>query len=140
MIRLATPNDAEQLYILNEHFNGPHETVLEKITESLNTNDQELVVVAEEDNILVGFVCVQIKKSFCYSCVSAEITEVFVEEMYRRKKIASNMIAFAEKYCRENYELHKFELLTGRENYGAQVLYNALGYSAKDEILMAKYI
>ena len=47
MIRLAITEDAEQLFLLNEQFNGKDETV------------------AEEGDILVGFVCIQIKKSFC---------------------------------------------------------------------------
>ena len=33
------------------------------------------------------------------------------------------MIRFAEDYCRENYPLHKSELLTGEENHVAQLVY-----------------
>jgi hypothetical protein len=61
MIRLATADDAEQLFLLNEQFNGKNETILDNIKESLSNNKQELVVVAEESGILIGFVCVQIK-------------------------------------------------------------------------------
>jgi ribosomal protein S18 acetylase RimI-like enzyme len=109
MIRLATADDAEQLFILNEQFNGKEETILESIKESLSNNKQEFVVVAEESGILVGFVCIQIKKSFCYSDVMAEITEVYVDEKHRRRKNASKMIALAETYCKQNYALHKFD-------------------------------
>ncbi|MDE6505647.1 MAG: GNAT family N-acetyltransferase [Eubacterium sp.] len=138
MVRVADINDAEQLFILNEQFNGRDETTLNEIKESLLNNQQELIIVAEYNNTLVGFVCVQIKKSFCYSDVYAEITEVFVMDNYRRQKIASKMISFAEKWCIKNYKLHSFELLTGKENIQAQLLYSSLGYSINNEILFSK--
>lgn len=140
MIRLANIHDSEQLFTLNEQFNGKGETSLNEIKQSLLNNQQEIVVVAEDKDILVGFVCVQIKKSFCYSDVYAEITEVFVSENYRRKKIASKMIAFAENYCTRHYKLHNFEIITGKNNFGAQLLYKSLGYSIKNEIFLSKKI
>ena len=138
MIRLATVEDAEQLFLLNEQFNGKDENILDNVKESLLHNKQEVVVVAEDKDILVGFLCVQIKKSFCYSDIVAEITELFVNEKYRRRKIASNMIEFVEKYCIQNYAIHKFELLTGKDNYEAQALYQNKGYYEKDEMLFVK--
>lgn len=140
MIRLASFNDAEQLLVLNEQFNGKGETTLEKIKNFLSNNSQEIIIVAQEENLLVGFVCVQIKRSFCYSDVYAEITEVFVEEKFRRKGLASKMITFAENYCRENYKLNSFELLTGKENTPAQKLYRSIGYIKKSELLFGKNI
>ncbi len=138
MIRLAKVKDAEQLLTLNEQFNGKGETNIDNIKESLSNNKQELIVVAEEDGVLVGFVCIQVKKSFCYSDVVAEITEVFVDKKYRRRKNASSMIAFAESYCKQHYSLHKFELLTGKENYEAQAMYQSQGYKRENEVLMVK--
>ena len=52
MIRKATVNDAEQLSVLNEEFNGKGET----------------------------------KKSFCYDEYMPEITEVYVNPTYRKKR------------------------------------------------------
>ena len=48
------------------------------------------------------------------------------------------MIAFAETYCKENYPLHKFELLTGKKNVNAQALYASLGYCDEGEIHLTK--
>jgi len=120
MIRIATVNDAEQLNILNNEFNGEGETGIANIRNSLMHNKQEVVIVAEEDDILVGFVCVQLKKSFCYDDYMPEITEVYVKPTYRKRGVASEIIAFAENYCSKNYPLHKYELLTGKENLVAQ--------------------
>ena len=140
MIRIATVNDAEQLSLLNDEFNGEGETSIDNIRNSLINNQQEVVVVADENNVLVGFVCVQLKKSFCYDDYMPEITEVYVKPTYRKKKIASEMITFAESYCSKNYSLHKYELLTGKENLVAQSLYNKLGYVDDNELHLSKRI
>lgn len=138
MIRLANIEDSEQLLCLNEKFNGKDETTLDNVKESLSKNQQEVIVVAEENGRLVGFVCVQLKRSFCYDVYSPEITEVFVDEDYRRKKYASRMIEYAESYCRGKYPLHKFELLTGKKNLEAQALYDSLGYRDDGEVHLSK--
>ena len=104
MIRIATVNDAEQLNILNNEFNGEGDTGIANIRNSLMHNKQEVVIVAGEDNMLVGFVCVQLKKSFCYDDYMPEITEVYVKPSYRKRGVASEMIAFAENYCSKNYK------------------------------------
>lgn len=138
MIRLAKISDAEQLFRLNEKFNGEDESTLEYIKESLSSNQSETVIVAEENDMIVGFVCVQMKKSFCCDSYSAEITELFVDEKYRRKKYASKMIAYAESYLLSKNLIRKFELLTEKNNVAAQYLYNSLGYYHDDEIHLAK--
>ena len=140
MIRIATVNDAEQLNILNIEFNGEDEASIDNIRDSLKNNKQEVVIVAEEGDMLVGFVCVQLKKSFCYDDYMPEITEVYVKPAYRKKGIASEMIAYAESYCSKKYSLHKYELLTGKENLVAQSLYNKLGYIDDNELHLSKRI
>ena len=140
MIRLATINDAEQLNILNEEFNGKGETSLENIKSSLLNNQQEIVVVSEVEDVLVGFVCVQLKKSFCYDDYMPELTEVYVKPKYRQKGVASEMIRFAEEYCSKTYPLHKFEVLTGNENNTAQIVYGKLGYEDDGEIHLSKRV
>ena len=138
MVHIATAQDAAQLEILNNEFNGEGETTLDNIRASLADNKQEIVVVDEMNGELTGFVCVQLKKSFCYDEYMPEITEVYVKPQYRRCGIARSMIAYAEEYCKSHYPLHKFELLTGTENDGAQSVYAKLGYSEDGELHLAK--
>lgn len=140
MVRKANVNDAEQLCVLNDEFNGAGETTIDNIRNSLMYNQQEVVVVDDEDGILTGFVCVQLKKSFCYDEYMPEITEVYVCPAYRERGIASQMISFAEDYCNKNYPLHKYELLTGTENTIAQSLYSKLGYIDDSELHLSKRI
>ena len=138
MVRKATENDAEQLAALNEEFNGAGETDVDSIRKSLLYNRQEVVFTDDENGVLTGFVCVQLKKSFCYDDYMPEITEVYVRPAYRNRGIAGNMISFAEEYCGRNYPLHKYELLTGKENRIAQALYRKLGYSNDGELHLTK--
>ena len=138
MVRIATVDDAEQLNILNIEFNGEGETSITNIRNSLVNNKQEVVIVADEDAMLVGFVCVQLKKSFCYDEYMPEITEVYVKPTYRKRGVASEMISFAENYCSKNYPLHKYELLTGRKNLVAQAVYSKLGYADDNELHLSK--
>lgn len=138
MVRLATVHDAEQLEILNDEFNGKGETSIDHIKDSLSNNRQEIVIVADDNGTLAGFVCVQLKKSFCYDEYMPKITEVYVKKDCRKKGIASAMINFAENFCNAEYPLHKFELLTGKNNYAAKTVYKKLGYNADGEIHFSK--
>ena len=99
---------------------------------------QEIVVVDEMNGELTGFVCVQLKKSFCYDEYMPEITEVYVKPQYRRCGVARSMIAYAEEYCKSHFPLHKFELLTGAENDVARIAYAKLGYCEDAELHLAK--
>lgn len=138
MVRLATVNDAEQLNTLNNEFNGEGETTLENIINALLNNQQEVVVVDEESGVLAGFVCIQLKRSFCYDYYMPEITEVYVNPAYRRRGIASEMLIFAEDYCAKKYPLHQYELLTGKNNIIAQSVYGNLGYKNDNKIHFSK--
>lgn len=138
MIRIASVEDAEQLAALNEEFNGKGETDIASIRNSLANNAQEVVVVDDENGALAGFVCVQLKRSFCYDGYMPEITEVYVRPAYRKKGIASAMIACAEDYCSRHYPLQRFELLTGRDNVSAQSVYAQLGYIEDGELHLSK--
>ena len=140
MVRTATVADAEQLNALNNEFNGEGETTIDNIRNCLSCNPREVVIVDEDDGRLTGFVCVQLKKSFCYNDYRPEIAEVYVRPEYRKQKIASRMIGFAEEYCRESFPLHKFELLTGEKNLVARLVYDKLGYKPDHEIHLSKRV
>lgn len=140
MVRIATCEDAAQLEALNNEFNGRGETCLDNIKNSLANNKQELVFVYPHKNLLVGFCCVQLKKSFCYDYYMPEFTEVYVKPQYRHQKIATKMMLFAEHYCKTNLNVHTFELLTGAQNKPAQAVYGKLGYGDEGEIHLSKTI
>lgn len=140
MIRLANADDACQLEILNNGFNGVGETTLEGIKRSLLNNKQEIVVVAEDKGQLVGFVCVQLKKSFCYDDYMPEITEAYVKPDYRKQGIATRMFKFAEEKLKAEIPFHRIELLTGKSNFTARKFYGKLGYKNDGEVHLSKQV
>ena len=142
MIRLASVGDAGELERLNAEFNGKGKTTEESIRASLLTNRREIVIVADGNSggRLAGFVCVQLKKSFCYDEYMPEITEVYVRPEYRGRGVLQEMLTFAQEYCKKIYPLHSFELLTGSDNTAAQKLYSAIGFECSGEIHMSKQV
>ncbi len=138
MIRLAAPEDAGQLFGLNERFNGPSGTTVEDMARSLGDNPRELVIVADCEGTLAGFVCVQVKYSFCYERPSAEITEVFVDEGYRRAGLGRKLLEFAERMAAERFGVSELTVLTGGDNFPAQGLYEGAGFEREDEAVFMK--
>ena len=89
---MASVGDAGELERLNAEFNGKGKTTEESIRASLLTNRREVVIVADGNGgRLAGFVCVQLKKSFCYDEYMPEITEVYVRPEYRGRGVAREM-------------------------------------------------
>lgn len=135
MIRLALPGDAIQLFGLNERFNGPGSATVEDMARSLESNTQEMVVVSDRAGVLTGFVCVQIKRSFCYKHPTAEVTEVFVDEPFRRKGLAKGMLCLALEAAKARFGVTELTVLTGGDNLPAQALYEGAGFLREDEVV-----
>jgi ribosomal protein S18 acetylase RimI-like enzyme len=128
---------------LNNEFNGEgfNENglgTLSHIEKSLESNDHEIVCVSEYDEKVVGFCCVRVNRSMCYMSCSAEITELYVREAYRRNGLATMLLKFAENICVTEYGASKLQVLTGNDNFPAQELYKALGYTDDEELLFVK--
>jgi len=137
LIRLAYCSDAAELKKLNDLFNGEGNNTVEAIKESLSGNEQEIVYVAAEGSILVGFCCGQIMKSMCYSYKYGEITELYVLEGYRRQGVGRKLLGATEnELCRRGVK--HFHVLTGDKNIVAQTLYMSCGYVITSEILLDK--
>mgnify|MGYP002621572330 CR=1 FL=1 len=138
-IREAICADAKKLFELNEKFNGKSDVNIIQIEQSLKDNKQEQVFVAENENEIIGFCCVQIFKSFCYAVNYCEITEIYIEESYQHRGIGSLLVNHIEKHF-ENTNIKGFQLFTGGENYSAQAFYEKNGYKKTAEIMYRKRI
>jgi len=137
IIRNACPEDTAELHRLNELFNGAGSNTAEKIRESLQMNQQELVAIAIDGDHAVGFICGQIFKSICYSVYYGEITELFVQEEYQRQGIGRRMLCYMEQlFAKES--IRTFQLFTGGDNQNAQRFYEAQGYLKTEEIMYRK--
>ncbi|WP_124099202.1 GNAT family N-acetyltransferase [Ruminococcus sp. Marseille-P6503] len=136
-VRKAEVSDAGQLFQLNEIFNGEGATDFELLKQSLIKNDQEEVFVAESGGKLVGFCCVQIFKSMCYKNFYAEITELFVDEKFRRLGVATAVIGYIEEYFKGK-NLAGYQLFTSDKNTNAQACYEKSGFARSREIMYRK--
>ncbi|MDL2206570.1 GNAT family N-acetyltransferase [Eubacteriales bacterium OttesenSCG-928-N13] len=137
IIRPAAIADAAELFRLNEEFNGEGTNALELVAQSLTHNQDELIQVAEQDNMLVGFLCARRLWSMCYDVRYAELTELFVMPAYRKQGIASALICAMELRLRGE-DIHDIQLLTGKDNRQAQALYRKLDYAPTDEMMFRK--
>lgn len=136
-IRKAEPSDVKDLFKLNEDFNGKGITQLELLENSIINNDQEIVFIATVNNKAIGFCCVQIFKSMCYSKYYAEITELYIDENFRRMGVATKMFEFIEEYFKDK-SICSYQLFTGKNNTVAQLFYENRGYVKSDEIMYRK--
>ena len=136
-IRIAQCADAQELQKLNDLFNGKNSNTLAAIRESLQTNTNEIVCVAADQDQLVGFCCGQIGKSMCYPILYAEITELFVVDACRRQGVGKQLMHFMESELAKRGVRH-LHILTYKDNCAAQSLYGSLGYVVTSEILLDK--
>jgi len=138
-IRIAQASDAQELKKLNDLFNGADSNTAAAIYESLQTNADELVLVAVDGGHLVGFCCGQVCKSLSYSMLYAEVTDLFVLDGYRRRGVGRRLMQLMESALIKRGTVH-FHILTRKDNYIAQSLYHSLGFAETSEILLDKSI
>ena len=138
VIRPAVPGDAPALLAMNAAFNGDTGTTEEAIRRSL-LSCPETVLIAECKGTPAGFCCAQVHHSFCYPAPVAEVTEMYVEEAFRRQGCASAMLcALEELLARQGVD--EMHLLTGTANTAAQAAYERAGFRRKNEAYMVKEV
>jgi GNAT superfamily N-acetyltransferase len=74
-----------------------------------------------------------------YATPFAELTELFVEETWRRRGAGRALVEHAERFARENGAAALL-LLTGFANAEAQAFYRALGYADRDLAMEKKLL
>ena len=97
-------------------------------------NSESVVFVAYEGNNLIGFT--QLYPSF--SSVSLQriyiLNDLFVDELGRRKGVASKLIAEAVNFARRAGAI-RLALSTAATNLNAQALYEAAGWERDDDFV-----
>lgn len=135
-VRVATQDDLHDLARLNTQFNDV-DTTAEQIIERLaDPQCVEIPIVAEVDHQITGFAALRVVPQIFYAGAHAELTELFIEESYRRRGIGQALIRFAEQLA-ESQGAGELVIHTGEENQTAQEFYVAMGYEPW-EIVMGK--
>ncbi len=138
-IRVATPADAHILADLNAAFNGVHMTPERMAEQMLRCYDVERALIAFIDGVAVGFACLRLIPWMCYDTPYAELTELFVQEPFRRRGIASALVAHAQGIVRAA-GAKELRILTGRDNAAARAFYRKLGCDEEGEVLMTLHL
>ena len=92
-----------------------------------NTRQIEASILAEIGGRVVGFAAARVVPCVCYATPNAELTELFVEEAWRRRGVGRALVKHAEKLAREKGATSLL-LVVGFGNVDAQAFYRALGY------------
>lgn len=134
-IRRAKPQDAEELFRLNELFGNT--TTLEAIKESLTENNREIVCIAYAGGISAGYCVGLIVDSMCYSEKRVYIEALYVRDGYRKQGIGEALISCIEKEALLQGISH-IHITVHSENIRALSLYHKIGYANTGEILLDK--
>lgn len=123
----ASAADAAELARLNGLFNGATLTPAEQAEHLRAAASTERALLAWVDGRAVGFTCLRFARLITTAVPYAEVTELFVEEAFRRRGIARALLAEAEILAR-GLGAPGIILFTGLKNETAQVFYRAVGY------------
>lgn len=135
--RIATLDDAAELARLNHLFNKFQDTVETMAARLADPRRVETPILAEVDGHVVGFTAVHVVPSVFYPTPRAEVTEMFVEEAYRKRGIGRVLMAHAEQVAREQGAVDLL-VLTDFKNHAAQGLYRAMGFENWDIVMYKK--
>jgi len=129
-IRTAESTDAAglaQLVRLNALFNGASDSAEIIAARLKDPRRVETIILAETDGCIVGFAALRIVPCVFYSEPYSELTELYVDESYRRRGVGRALVAHVEKLAQESGARHML-ILTDFYNNAAQSLYRAMGY------------
>ncbi|MBK8834813.1 MAG: GNAT family N-acetyltransferase [Anaerolineae bacterium] len=126
-IRLAAETDAAELARLNGLFNGATLTPRRTGRASARRGAHRAALLAWVDGRAVGFTCLRFARLITTALPYAEVTELFVEEAFRRRGIARALLTEAETLARA-LGAPGVILFTGLKNASAQAFYRAVGY------------
>ncbi len=132
--RIATPADAVDFVRLNAAFNEVTLT-REQAEANLSTGADRVILAIAEGNA-VGFAGVLIVPRACYAEPYAEVTELYVDPIYRRQGAAQALMRHAEQLAREG-GAPEITVCTGWDNMAGQQLYHGLGY-VNDDLKLVK--
>lgn len=128
-IRPATPDDAAALAVLLDRFDGAGAAPAQ-VAARLRASARVLTTyLAEVDGRAAGFACLRLIPHLQGDAPYAELTDIYVDPPFRRRGVASALLAVVEAAAR-TAGATEIVVITGFENDGAQVAYRSQGYGA----------
>ena len=136
-IRIAKIEDAEKLYGMCLLFNDTTTaTTKVKVAEHLEKS-AEIVCIAEQEEVLIGFVCGRIESHLSFGSPIGTITEIFVREQYRQKGVATKLFEQIEQeFLQRN--VNRFRVFTTSDNEKAVNFYKHQAYHQIHTVMFRK--
>lgn len=127
-VRQARREDATEIARLNEAFNDLRSTP-EQIAAQIDAcAGIETMFLAEVDGVGVGMASLRLLPNICDPTPYAELTELFVEEAYRRLGVGRMLVEQIEQAARAG-GADQLVLLTSFKNSRGHAFYHALGFA-----------
>jgi len=126
--RQATADDAPELARMLNIFDGTGATPEQVAARMAACQHVLTTFLGEVDGQPVGFACLRLLPHIQGDEPYAELTDIYVDEAFRRHGVARALIAQVEATAREA-GASEVVLLTGFDNAGAQAAYRASGYA-----------
>ena len=142
-VRLARENELERVNELRKQVNDIHvagkpdvfkpgfDEVLQNHIYTIWNDPEQSIAVAEKDGVICGFAVLhhinRPESPFMKERDFLDIDEFCVDEAFRRKGIASEMIAFIREFAKEK-GFHRIELNMWEFNQDALAFYEAAGF------------
>jgi ribosomal protein S18 acetylase RimI-like enzyme len=138
LTRIAESTDATglaQLVRMNTLFNGASDSAEQIAARLTDPRRVETVILAETEGCIVGFAALRLVPCVFFAEPYAEMTELYVDEGYRRRGVGRMLVAHCESLARAA-RARQMVILTDYENHPAQSLYRGLGYENYDIALV----
>jgi len=127
-VRRAKREDATEIARLNAAFNDLRATP-EQIAAQIDAcAGIETMFLAEVDGTVVGMASLRLLPNICDPIPYAELTELFVEEAYRRRGVGRVLVEQIEQAARLA-GAEQLVLLTAFKNSRAHAFYHTLGFA-----------
>ncbi len=129
-IRTAIESDYKPLmklynaFVGSDRYSGYDNDSFQKVIK----NPQNYVFVAEEDNILIGFVTFSIRNVIRYPKQIAELDELYVDTNHRKKGIGKLFMRAVEEKAKD-LNCYRLYIESHYDHKGAHVFYESLGYT-----------
>ncbi len=131
IIRQAESADAAEIARLNALFNGVEAPAESYAVRLADPRRVDIPILAEDSGRTIGLANLRLAPSVFYAEPYAEISELFVEQTYRRQGVGRQLVALAEQLARRAGAAEMI-ILTDFHNEAAQDLYRSLGYRQHD--------
>src|SRR5215213_5416635 len=127
-VRQATPDDAPELAVMLDRFDGIRAIPEQVATRMLAYQSVLTTYLGEMDGQPVGFACLRLVPHIQGDEPYAELTDIYVDAAFRRQGVARALIAQIEAVARAA-GASEMVIITGFDNEDAHAAYRAVGYA-----------